>query len=57
MLDMLMIDVLAKPLWMWLTFGAIVATLLAFDLGRGLGRGAVGDGLGGLAAAGLEAAE
>ena len=31
--DMLMIDVLAKPLWMWLTFGAIVATLLAFDLG------------------------
>jgi len=31
--DILMIDVLAKPLWMWLTFGAIVATLLAFDLG------------------------
>ncbi|MCP8940483.1 TerC family protein [Alsobacter sp. SYSU M60028] len=31
--DFLTIDLLAKPLWMWLVFGGVVSALLAFDLG------------------------
>jgi tellurite resistance protein TerC len=33
MTEFLMLSVLAKPLWMWLVFAAVVVTLLAFDLG------------------------
>jgi tellurite resistance protein TerC len=31
--DLLTTVILAKPLWMWLVFAAVVAALLAFDLG------------------------
>ena len=31
--DLLGTIILAKPLWMWLLFAAVVATLMAFDLG------------------------
>ncbi len=33
MTEMLVADVLGKPLWMWLAFHALVLLLLAFDLG------------------------
>lgn len=33
MLEFLLVPVLAKPLWMWLGFAAVVVALLAFDLG------------------------
>jgi tellurite resistance protein TerC len=33
MLELLTFSVLAKPLWMWLVFAAVVITLMAFDLG------------------------
>ncbi len=31
--DFLLMDILAKPLWMWLVFTSVVLALLAFDLG------------------------
>ena len=33
MIDLLSVAWLGKPIWMWLGFHALVATLLAFDLG------------------------
>ena len=32
-MDWLFVEWLSKPLWMWVAFIAIVAALLAFDLG------------------------
>lgn len=32
-MDLLLIDVMGKPLWMWLTFIGLVIALLVFDLG------------------------
>ena len=32
-MDFLFVDWLGKPAWMWLGFHALVAVLLAFDLG------------------------
>jgi tellurite resistance protein TerC len=32
-MDFLFVEVISKPLWLWLMFLAIVVTLMIFDLG------------------------